>query len=186
MSSAESVTNKSRSAANAEPGNDGSRAVSTDAQDITIEIVQLKRTLGLHNGVALIVGLIIGSGIFISPKGVLQEIGSVGGSLVIWAICGIISLVGALCYSELGTSVPRSGGDYAYITEALGNLPGFLFLWCAVIVLMPTGIAIASLTFSYYILQPVFPTCEPPDSAVRLIAACAICECSNCILYQLW
>jgi len=145
-------------------------------EDITLEIVQLKRTLGLHNGVALIVGLIIGSGIFVSPKGVLQEIGSVGGSLVIWAVCGVVSLIGALCYSELGTSVPRSGGDYAYITEALGHLPGFLFLWCAVIVLMPTGIAIAALTFAYYILQPVFPSCEPPETAVRLIAACAICE----------
>jgi len=141
-----------------------------------IEIVRLKRTLGLHNGVALIVGHIIGSGIFVSPKGVLQEIGSVGGSLIVWAVCGIISLIGALCYSELGTSVPRSGGDYAYITEALGSLPGFLFLWCAVIVLMPTGIAIAALTFAYYILQPIFPSCEPPESAVRLIAAGAICK----------
>jgi len=72
--------------------------------------------------------------------------------------------------------MPQSGGDYAYITEALGRLPGFLFLWCAVIVLMPTGIAIASLTFAYYILQPVFPSCEPPEFAVWLIAATAICE----------
>ena len=106
----------------------------------------------------------------------LQEIGSVGGSLIIWPVCGIISLIGALCYSELGTSILRSGGDYAYITEALGCLPGFLFLWCAVIVLMPAGIAISSLTFAYYILQPFFPTCESPESAVRLVAASAVCE----------
>ena len=178
MSSAGSVANKPRSAADSEADNDasGRKVVTTDEPDISIEIVQLKRTLGLHNGVALIVGLIIGSGIFVSPKGVLQEIGSVGGSLIVWAVCGIISLIGALCYSELGTSVPRSGGDYAYITEALGSLPGFLFLWCAVIVLMPTGIAIAALTFAYYILQPIFPSCEPPESAVRLIAAGAICK----------
>jgi len=161
-----------------EPDNDpkASRETLTDVSHVTTEIVELKRTLGLHNGVALIVGLIIGSGIFVSPKGVLQEIGSVGGSLIIWAFCGAITLAGALCYSELGTSVPRSGGDYAYITEALGPLPGFLFLWCAVVILMPTGCAVSSLTFAYYILQPMFPTCEPPETSVRLIAASAICE----------
>ena len=142
-----------------------------------MEIVQLKRTLGLHNGVALVSGLIIGSGIFVSPKGVLQEIGSVGGSLIIWAFCGLITLVGALCYAELGTSIPLSGCDYAYIAEALGGLPAFLFLWCAVVIIMPTGVAVASLTFAYYILHPIFPTCEPPESAVRLIAAGAICKC---------
>jgi len=175
MSSARSLVSKSPSPANGE-ADDGGRVISGDVPDITVEVVQLKRTLGLHNGVALIVGLIIGSGIFISPKGVLQEIGSVGGSLIIWAVCGVISLMGALCYSELGTCVPRSGADYAYIMEALGSLPAFLYLWCAIIVLMPAGIAIASLTFAYYILQPVFPTCEPPESVVRLIAASAICE----------
>jgi len=178
MSSAGSVVSKSRSSLNTETDNDAGQIgmTSTGVSDITLDIVQLKRTLGLHNGVALVVGLIIGSGIFVSPKGVLQEIGSVAGSLIVWVVCGVISLTGALCYSELGTSMPRSGADYAYITEAFGSLPGFLFLWSAVIILMPTGIAISSLTFAYYILQPVFPTCEPPESAVRLIAASAICE----------
>ena len=151
----------------------GRRETSTD---VATEIVELKRTLGLHNGVALIVGLMIGSGIFVSPKGVLQEIGSVGGSLVIWIVCGIITLAGALSYAELGTSVPRSGGDYAYITEGLGPLLGFLCLWCCCVILMPTGIAISSLTFAYYLLQPIFPTCDPPENAVRLLAASAICE----------
>jgi len=83
---------------------------------------------------------------------------------------------GALCYAELGTSVLRSGGDYAYIREALGGFPGFLYLWVAIVVIMPTGVAVGALTFAYYILQPIFPTCEPPDSAVRLIAALAISE----------
>ena len=142
----------------------------------TTDIVELKRTLGLHNGVALIIGLTIGSGIFVAPKGVLQEIGSVAGSLIVWVVCGFTALVGALCFSELGTCIPRSGADYAYITEALGSLPGFLFIWSSVIIHKSAGVAVSSLTFAYYMLQPVFPTCEPPESAVRLIAASAICE----------
>ena len=138
--------------------------------------VKLKQTLGLFNGVAMIVGGIIGSGIFVSPKGVLTFAGSVGGALVIWTACGVISLIGALCYAELGTSILKSGADYAYIHEAYGPLPAFLFLWVAVVIIMPTSNAIAGLAFSYYVLQPMFPTCDPPDIAVRLLAALAICK----------
>jgi len=179
MSSGVSIASKSYSPEHSQQAgdDDATRASVTSASDgpvITTEIVKLKQSLGLHNAVALIVGCIIGSGIFVSPKGVLQEVGSVGGSLVIWAVCGVISLIGALCYSELGTSVLRSGGDYAYIRESLGGLPGFLYLWVAIVVILPTGNAVGALTFAYYILQPVFPACEPPESAVRLIAALAI------------
>lgn|SRR6218665_543722 len=137
-------------------------------------IVKLKQTLGLHHGVVIIVGGIIGSGIFVSPKGVLQEVGSVNGSLIIWTLCGLISLIGALCYAELGTCILKSGADYAYINEAFGPMPGFLYLWVALVIIIPTGNAITALTFSYYVLQPIFPTCEPPDASIRLLAALAI------------
>ncbi|CAG0902672.1 unnamed protein product [Darwinula stevensoni] len=80
--------------------------------------VQLRRELGVLEGVSVILGIIIGSGIFVSPKGVLEEIGSVGAALLIWVASGFLALIGALCYAELGTAVPKSGGDYAYIREA--------------------------------------------------------------------
>ncbi|XP_015175162.1 PREDICTED: Y+L amino acid transporter 2 [Polistes dominula] len=139
------------------------------------EKVRLKKQLGLLEGVAIILGIIFGSGIFVSPKGVIQEVGSVGLSLIIWVLCGLLSMIGALCYAELGTSIPRSGGDYAYIHEAFGSLPSFLYLWAANLIFVPTTNAIMALTFAQYVLQPFFPNCSTPDNGIRLIAAVTLC-----------
>ncbi|KAK6186267.1 hypothetical protein SNE40_008337 [Patella caerulea] len=136
--------------------------------------VKLEKALGLFNGVAIIVGSIVGGGIFITPKGVLQEAGSVGFSLIIWALCGMICLVGAMCYAELGTCILKSGADYAYIREGFGGLPSFLYMWVALIIVFPTGNAITAMTFSNYILKPFFPDCDIPEVAVSLLAALCI------------
>ncbi|KAK7114759.1 Y+L amino acid transporter 2-like isoform X2 [Littorina saxatilis] len=137
--------------------------------------IQLKKQLGLMNGVGIIVGIIVGSGIFVSPKGVLLEAGSVGLCLTVWALTGLICSVGAICYAELGTCILSSGADYGYILQAYGNLPAFLFLWVCLVVLVPTGNAITALTFANYVLQPV--SCKeegPPQAAVTLLAALCI------------
>ncbi|KAK4314066.1 hypothetical protein Pmani_014628 [Petrolisthes manimaculis] len=147
--------------------------------------VRLKKELGLMDGVGIVVGIIIGSGIFVSPKGVLQYSGSVGVALLVWAMSGAISMVGALCYAELGTMIPRSGGDYVYILEAFGEIPAFLFLWVSLVVTLPVSNTVVSLTFANYIIKPAFATCNVlPDVPVRLIAALVVCfltwlNCTN-------
>ena len=69
--------------------------------------MKLKRTVGLFSGISLIVGTMIGSGIFVSPTGLLDRTGSVAMSLVVWTACGVVSMFGALAYAELGTMIPR-------------------------------------------------------------------------------
>jgi len=136
--------------------------------------VRLKKELGLLDGVAIIIGAIIGAGIFVSPKGVLIYAGSTGAALIVWILSGLLSLIGALCYAELGTMIPKSGGDYTYILASLGPLPAFLYLWVALLIIVPTSNAVLALTFSFYILQPFWSNCDPPDLAVRLLSGAVI------------
>ncbi|KAA3673559.1 uncharacterized protein DEA37_0000481 [Paragonimus westermani] len=135
---------------------------------------KLEKSIGLLSSITIIVGSVIGSGIFVSPSGILHHTNSFGASIVIWILCGVFSLLGAYCYAELGSMMPRSGADYSYVLEAFGPFFGFLRLWIEVLVARPTSAAVIAMVFAQYILQPVFPDCPQPDSALRMLASVCV------------
>jgi len=140
------------------------------------ENVGLKAQMTLMNGITVIVGSIIGSGIFVAPTGVLIGTGSPNLALVVWTASGIFSLVGAYCYAELGCMITRSGADYAYIMVTFGPFLAFIRLWVECMIVRPCSQAIVALTFSTYLLKPFFPDCDPPENSLRLLAAVVICK----------
>src|SRR5256885_10197126 len=83
---------------------------------------QLKRTLSLRDLIFIVVGTVIGSGIFLTPGAVVRSAGSGGIALLAWIVGGVLSLLGALTFAELGASTPDSGGLYTYVRDAFGPL----------------------------------------------------------------
>jgi amino acid transporter len=102
---------------------------------------------------SLIVGLIIGSGIFSSPSQVNVNAGSPGASLIVWAIAGLLAWTGAASFAELGGAIPLNGGAQVYLSKIFGELFGFLFTWCAVMVLKPGSSAIISIIMGEYLVR---------------------------------
>ncbi|XP_059158753.1 b(0,+)-type amino acid transporter 1-like [Physella acuta] len=115
----------------------------------------------------------MGSGIFISPKGVLAASGSVGLCLVVWVLAGIISLGSALCYAELGSTISKSGGVYTYIRMGLGNPLAFCYAFFMICIRVPATLVVMLLTFSKYLIT-LLPTCGSPENLEKLITALAL------------
>ncbi|KAL4914265.1 amidase signature domain-containing protein [Aspergillus aurantiobrunneus] len=117
--------------------------------------LERNKTLSYINGLSLVVGLVIGSGIFSSPSQVNANAGSPGGTLIAWIVAGFLAWTGAASYAELGGAIPLNGGAQAYLSKIFGELAGFLFTWCAVLVLKPGSAAIISIIFGEYVVRAV-------------------------------
>jgi hypothetical protein len=115
--------------------------------------LEKNKTLTYMNGLSLIVGLIIGSGIFSSPSQVNSNAGSPGASLIIWAIAGVLAWTGGASYAELGGAIPLNGGAQVYLSKIFGEIWGFLFTWCAVVVLKPGSTAIIAIIMGEYLVR---------------------------------
>lgn len=150
--------------------------LSSSEDDISLNNVALQTHMGLRSGVMMTVGSIIGTGIFLVPKGVLLQTGSVGMSLVVWIVCGLICMLQSLSYIELGTTFSKSGGDYTYLNIMYGDLIPFMYLWVVIVVTGPAGKAIGAITFANYVLAPFFPDCVIPPTAIRMIAGLVLCK----------
>uniref|UniRef100_A0A6B2FX22 B(0,+)-type amino acid transporter 1 (Trinotate prediction) n=1 Tax=Myxobolus squamalis TaxID=59785 RepID=A0A6B2FX22_MYXSQ len=101
-----------------------------------------KKSLNLFDSTLLTMGSIIGTGIFLSVGDVVKHLDSIFYSLLMWVLCGLISLGAALCYAELGLLLPSSGGEYAFYVEAYHEILGFAFIECNIFLLRPIGFAI--------------------------------------------
>ncbi|MFN3652017.1 MAG: APC family permease [Armatimonadota bacterium] len=112
-----------------------------------------RRALGPVEGASIVVGTVIGSGIFVTPAAIAGSLGSYGFGtiLLVWIVAGLLSLAGALAYAELAAMFPRSGGQYVYLKEAYGPLWAFLFGWMEFWVARPGSIAALAVAFTDYL-----------------------------------
>ena len=111
---------------------------------------ELPRAIGGLGATAIVVGTIIGSGIFLVPHNVAQQVGSVGKVFLVWTVGGVLALAGSLSLAELGAATPEAGGVYIYLRDAYGKLAAFLYGWAALLVIESGGIATLAVAFSIY------------------------------------
>ncbi|HSF48051.1 MAG TPA: amino acid permease [Burkholderiales bacterium] len=114
-----------------------------------------RQTLNIADAVALIIGIVVGAGIFSAPSLVAANAGSAGAIIAAWVVGGLISLTGAMCYAELATTYPHPGGDYHYLKRAFGDTVGFLFAWVRLTVIPTGSIALLAFVFGDYATQVV-------------------------------
>ena len=128
---------------------------STPNFDLGGQSLERNKSLTYLNGLSLVVGLIIGSGIFSSPASVNSNAGSPGAALIVWVVAGLLAWTGAASYAELGGAIPLNGGAQVYLSKIFGEWAGFLFTWCAVMVLKPGSAAIIAIIFGEYVVRAI-------------------------------
>src|SRR6185437_8039196 len=121
----------------------------------------LKKSIGLWSAVSIVMGSVIGSGIFMRPASMAQRLGSPKLLLLVWLVAGVASLLGAMIYSELGTMFPETGGPYIYLQKIYGNFVAYLYGWSAMAVINTASLAAITIVCAQYagffIHLPRFP-----------------------------
>ncbi|MFH0945363.1 MAG: amino acid permease [Planctomycetota bacterium] len=120
---------------------------------------QLRRSLGRFDGTMIVMGTIIGIGIFFTPSGVAEQAGSPLMALLAWFVGGLIALAGGYVYAALGVAHPKTGGPYIYLREGLGRFPAFLYGWMLLMAIVSGAIAVIGLVFVDYLAR-FFPMGE--------------------------
>jgi APA family basic amino acid/polyamine antiporter len=113
-------------------------------------MTELRRDLTLTHGVAIVVGITIGTGVFLKSAPMAQAVGSPMLVMAAWAVAGLVAVLGALCFAELGTLIPRAGGEYQYVRAAFGDLPGFVYV-CMSILIGAASVASYAAAFSIFL-----------------------------------
>ncbi len=135
-------------------------------------MAELERKLKLGSAVAVTAGSIIGSGIFLVAAEIARVVPSPAAALSVWAVAGLISLMGALICAELGAMYPQAGGQYRYLTEAFPPWIGFLFGWALMLVIQSGSIAAVAVSFSRFLSQVIVMTpAQEQMSAVLVVFA---------------
>ena len=110
----------------------------------------LQKRVNLFDGISIVAGAMIGSGIFIVSADIARNVGSPGWLLVVWLITGIMTMIGAISYGELASMMPHVGGQYVYLKEAYHPLIGFLFGWTTFLVIQCGTIAAVAVAFAKF------------------------------------
>ena len=141
------------------------------------------RSLTYLNGLALVVGLQIGSGIFSAPAVVLSHVKSPVVAVLVWLLAGLLVWTGASSFIELGTRVPQNGGIQEYLRHCYGDIYGFLFAWIWLLVSRPCAMAMVSLVFSEYLFKAIWPDDEVSVWILKIKAFVAVISITylNCM-----
>jgi len=129
----------------------------------------LPRKLGLLDATLIVIGIVIGSGIFLLPNLIARNLPSAFAIIAVWVAAGVLSFFGALAYAELGAMMPATGGQYVYLREAYGPACAFLCGWVFVLAVLPGGIAFLATGFSIYLAHFI-----PLSPVMRSAAALAL------------
>src|SRR5271155_1719536 len=133
----------------------------------------LPRRLGLIDATLIVIGIVIGSGIFLLPNLIARNLPSAAAIIGVWIVAGVLSYFGALAYAELGAMMPDTGGQYVYLREAYGELAAFLCGWVFALAAVPGGIAVLAVGFAIY-LDSFIPLTPAMRTAVSLALVCGL------------